>query len=138
MAVAALCGAAAMIVQSLTVMVVCVVGAVCSLILAVVTLFAPDRVGASATARARANSVHPAGKRAPQVSAGQGSGAGRPCGCRAGARCPGAAKCRCTRCVGRRRAVKPSGVDHRTWLVGPEPKRIERRVVREHRRGGRR
>jgi hypothetical protein len=136
LAISAICTLLAFVVESLTMMVVCIVVAVLSAVVGCVALFAPERAGVPATSRRG----QPAGKRAPASDRARPAGtpapvgAARPCGCRAGRRCPGAEKCQCARCQGRRRAARRPAEDHRAWLVGPEAKRVERRVVRDEQR----
>lgn len=153
---------AAVLVQSLTAIIVCVSASLCSAALGSAAMYHPEKLGIVPARRARTRKPRTTAKRASTDAArskpgtARPVGSGVPCGCRAGTRCPGVGRCRCARCRNVARATKsrpaagkkPAAVGPRwssnddggaAWLRSREAKRIERRLVREQKRrdGGR-
>lgn len=105
-------GLAAAVLQSLTWLIVALTCAGIGVVLGAVFKRYPELAAAAAGAapgraeqrRASRDSGRSAGDTNSRRSSGAGGKA--PCGCRAGARCPGSDKCECKRCKGKRRAER--------------------------------
>jgi len=163
LAIASACALTATLVESLTVIVVCVITSVVALVIGLVALYAPERVGAaSAPVKAAPKPGQKPGKAPSRPRARRPSGA-RPATCSHRCRTSSAPKstCRCKspQCAHgsearggtktakpRKNTPIPSGPPRmspnddgsRSWLLSPEAKKLERRIVREEKERRRR
>ncbi len=160
LAIAAACGLASTLVESLTMIVVCLVTSTVALVIGLVALYAPEKVGAASTpTRPTPKPAQKAGKGPAPARARRPAGSG-PARCSHRCRTSTAPKstCRCkspqcghgSEAVGKVKPrrntpvpyvppkVSPNDDGSRAWLESAEAKKLERRIVREEKERRRR